>query len=87
MLCSYGEGCYRLIVCAKDILEKNDFERGFHSTAQAGLKLMVVPLLQPVLSLHMYLQTCFSLYIFLPFKFFKIIAYRIQGKREFESQD
>lgn len=41
----------------KDILEKNDFERGFHSTAQAGLKLMVVPLLQPVLSLHMYLQT------------------------------
>lgn len=31
--------------------------------------------------------SCFSLYIFLPFKFFKIIAYRIQGKREFESQD
>lgn len=57
MLCSYREGCYKLIVCAKDILEKNYFERGFHSTAQAGLKLMVVPLLQPVLSLHIYLQT------------------------------
>lgn len=39
-----GEGCYRLIVCAKDSFwERNDFERGFHSTAQAGLKLMVVP--------------------------------------------
>lgn len=32
--------------------------------------------------------SCFSLYILPPFKFFKIIAYRIQGKREeFESQD
>lgn len=50
MLCRYGGSLLQVYcLCKGHFLEKNDFEAGFYSTAQAGHKPMVVPLLQPVL--------------------------------------
>lgn len=57
MLCGgVGTACYRFAACAEDVYWRKIiyFETGFYITAQAGLKLMVVPLLQP-LSGYMYI--------------------------------
>lgn len=53
MFCAdVGAACYRVTVYAKDIIY---FETSFHSTAQAGLKLLYFNL--SVLWLYVYHQT------------------------------
>lgn len=60
--------CHRLYcLCKGHILEKNDFEIGFYSTAQAVLKLMVASVFSSFCD-HIYISKprWFPLYIFFP---------------------
>lgn len=89
MLCAdVGAADYRLIVYAKDILRRKVILRQAFTVWARLASNSWWSLCFSLFCDYIYITkpTWFSLYIFSPYKFFKITAYRIQVNRE-ESQD